>query len=187
MAKKENDIQQETPVEETVETAEVTDEVVARLMEVEEVVDVGAMASSSSMGLLTGGGNSATNATTVYVTLAEEKERDNIAIAKEMEGKLADIAMDIRNTLYNADKNIADGTAAGTGAYISSTFIYNSKGLTLESEAGNSSAYMYAVVTDENGNAVTEAPVTDENGETVTEVPQTAEGETTTETAGATN
>ena len=44
-----------------------------------------------------------------------------------------------------------------------------------------------AVVTDENGNAVTEAPVTDENGETVTEVPETAEGETTTETAGVTN
>ncbi len=74
------------------ETAEVTDEVVARLMEVEEVVDIGAMASSSSMGMMTGGGNSATNATTVYVTLAEEKERDNIAIAKEMEGKISDIA-----------------------------------------------------------------------------------------------
>lgn len=77
----------------------------------------------------------------------------NVKFTLPSAGKLADIAMDMRNTLYNSDKNIADGTAAGTSAYISSTFIYNSKGLTLENEVGNSSAYMYAVVSDENGEA----------------------------------
>ena len=74
------------------ETAEVTDEVVARLMEMEEVVDVGAMASSSSMGMLTGGGNTATNATSIYIALGEDKERDNIEIAAGIEEMLADIA-----------------------------------------------------------------------------------------------
>ncbi len=74
------------------ETAEVTDEVVARLMEMEEVVDVGAMVSSSSMGMLTGGGNTATNATSIYIALGEDKERDNIEIAAGIEEMLADIA-----------------------------------------------------------------------------------------------
>ncbi len=73
------------------ETAEVTDEVVERLMTIEEVADVGAMASSSSMGMLTGGGNAATNATTIYVTLDEEKQRDNETIAAEIENNLADL------------------------------------------------------------------------------------------------
>ncbi len=65
--------------------------------------------------------------------------------------KLAELAMDLRNALYDSDKNIADGSAAGTGAYLGSSFLFNSKGLTLESESGNASAYMYAVVADENG------------------------------------
>ncbi len=73
------------------ETAQVSDEVVKRLMEVEEVVDVGAMASSSSMGMLTGGGNAATNATTIYVTLSEEKQRNNEEIAVEIDSMLTDI------------------------------------------------------------------------------------------------
>lgn len=67
--------------------------------------------------------------------------------------KLAKIAMEIRNTLYDADENIADGTCAGTGAYLSSTFIYNSKGLTLENQSGNENAFMYAVITDGNGSS----------------------------------
>ncbi|MGN0376159.1 MAG: efflux RND transporter permease subunit [Suilimivivens sp.] len=73
------------------DTARVTDEIIERLMEVDEVVDVGAMASTSSLSMLTGGGNSATNSTTVYVALDEEKEKDNIAIAAEINEKIADI------------------------------------------------------------------------------------------------
>lgn len=73
------------------DTAEVTDEVVNRLMELEEVVDVGAMANSSSLDMLSGGGNSTTNATTIYVTLSEEKERNNEVIATEIDTMLADI------------------------------------------------------------------------------------------------
>ena len=73
------------------ETAEVTDQVVEKLMEMEEVVDVGAMASTSSMGMLTGGGNSSTNVTSLYISLREDKERDNLEIARDIEVNIADI------------------------------------------------------------------------------------------------
>ena len=73
------------------ETAEATDEVVERLMQMEEVIDVGAMASTSSLGMLSGGGNSATNETTIYVSLSEDKKRDNQEIALEIQEKIADI------------------------------------------------------------------------------------------------
>lgn len=73
------------------ETAEVTDAVLERLMEMEEVADVGAMASSSSLGMLSGGGNAATNETSVYVSLNEDKERDNQVIAADIQEKIADI------------------------------------------------------------------------------------------------
>ncbi|MBD5395874.1 MAG: efflux RND transporter permease subunit [Lachnospiraceae bacterium] len=73
------------------ETGQVTDEVLEKLMEIEEVEDVGAMASTSSLGLLSGGGNSATNATTIYVSLSEDKKRDNNEIAAEIRENIADI------------------------------------------------------------------------------------------------
>lgn len=71
------------------ETGEVSDEMVARLMEMPEVSDVGAMASDSSMGMLTGGGNSATNSTTFYLTLDENKTKDNVELASEIEKNFA--------------------------------------------------------------------------------------------------
>ena len=73
------------------DTAVVSDEIVARLMAVEEVTDVGAMATTSSMSSLTGGGDAATNSTTVYVTLDEEKQRDNKEIAREIDANFADL------------------------------------------------------------------------------------------------
>lgn len=73
------------------DTAEVTDEIVEKLMEREDVVDVGAMASTSSLTMLTGGGNSSTNSTTIYVSLDEEKEKDNVVIAAEIKESIAGI------------------------------------------------------------------------------------------------
>lgn len=73
------------------ETAEVTDRIVERLMEMDEVADVGAMASTSSMGMLTGGGNSSTNETSLYISLREDKERDNLEIAQDIQTNIADI------------------------------------------------------------------------------------------------
>ncbi len=73
------------------ETAKVTDEVVERLLAREDVADVGAMASSSSMTMLTGGGNTATNATTLYLSMREDKEKSNEVIADEIMEELSDI------------------------------------------------------------------------------------------------
>jgi len=72
-------------------TAEVTDQVVERLLAREDVADVGAMASSSSMTMLTGGGNTATNATTLYLAMREDKEKSNEVIADEIMVELADL------------------------------------------------------------------------------------------------
>lgn len=78
----------DTPLD---ETAEVTDEVVERLLAREEISDVGAMASTSSMAMLTGGGNSATNETMIYVTLNDDKEKSNDVIAEEIMEEMTDI------------------------------------------------------------------------------------------------
>ena len=71
------------------ETADVTDEIMDRLMQMEEVV--GAMASSSSLSMLSGGGNVSTNETVVYISLQEDKEKDNLVIAREIQQNIADI------------------------------------------------------------------------------------------------
>ncbi len=73
------------------ETADVTDEIMDRLLQMEEVVDVGAMASSSSLSMLSGGGNVSTNETVVYISLQEDKEKDNLVIAREIQQNIADI------------------------------------------------------------------------------------------------
>lgn len=72
-------------------TADVTDRVIDRLRAMEDVTDVGAMASSSSMSMLSGGGNSATNETVVYISLREDKEKDNLEIAREIQESITDI------------------------------------------------------------------------------------------------
>ena len=73
------------------DTAEVTDEIIEKIMEVDEVTDVGAMASTSSLGMLSGGGNSSTNQTVIYISLREDKERDNVEIADDISERIADI------------------------------------------------------------------------------------------------
>lgn len=78
----------DTPLE---ETAQVTDEVVKRLMVREEISDVGAMASTSSLSMLTGGGNTVTNETMIYVTLSRDKKKSNDVIADEIMEEMTDI------------------------------------------------------------------------------------------------
>ncbi len=78
----------DTPLE---ETGQVTDEVVERLMAMEEVADVGAMASTSSMSMLTGSGDAATNSADVYVSLHEDKKKSNKELAVEITDMLSDI------------------------------------------------------------------------------------------------
>ncbi len=73
------------------ETAAVTDEIVDRLLQMEEVTDVGAMASTSSMSMLTGSGDTATNAADVYISLSEDKKKSNKVLAVEIEEMLTDL------------------------------------------------------------------------------------------------
>ena len=73
------------------ELGEVTDEAVERLLEIEDVSDIGAMAGSSSglsLGSLTGGsGNSAT----MYIILKEDTKLTGDELAKEIEDRTADL------------------------------------------------------------------------------------------------
>lgn len=71
----------DTPLD---ETAQVTDKVVEYLRTLEEVEDVGAMAETSSMSMLTGGGDVAANATTIYVSLSEDKDKSNEQLADKI-------------------------------------------------------------------------------------------------------
>ncbi len=73
------------------ETAVVTDEIVDRLLQMKEVTDVGAMASTSSMSMLTGSGDAATNAADVYISLSEDKKKSNKVLAVEIEEMLTDL------------------------------------------------------------------------------------------------
>ena len=72
-------------------TAEVTDDIIERIRSIDDVVDVGAMASASSLTMLTGSGNSADNATEIYITLKEDKELTGDELAKKIEELTADI------------------------------------------------------------------------------------------------
>ncbi|NBJ91754.1 efflux RND transporter permease subunit [Parablautia muri] len=73
------------------ETAQVTDEIVEKLIAHEDVSDVGAMASTSSLSMLTGGGDVVANETVIYVTLNMDKKKTNEVIADEIMKETAEI------------------------------------------------------------------------------------------------
>lgn len=100
------------------ETAAVSDEVVAKLMEREDVMDIGAMASSSSMSILTGGGSAATNSTTVYVSLKEDKKKDNQEIAKEIREEVTDILETNQAELFIETSTMDMSALGGSGIII---------------------------------------------------------------------
>ncbi len=96
-------------------TAEVTDEIVDRLMAREDVVDVGAMASSSSMSMLTGSGNAATNATTLYLALSGEKEKTNEVIADEILEEMEDICEEYKAEIDIETSSMDMSALGGSG------------------------------------------------------------------------
>ena len=75
------ELPKDTPLK---DTSQVTDEIVELLQQMDEIEDVGAMASTSSIGMLMGGSDSATNATEIYLTLADDCRKDNQQIADEI-------------------------------------------------------------------------------------------------------
>lgn len=95
-----------TPLE---ETGAITDEVITRIRTIEDVVDVGAMASTSSMAMLTGGGNSATNATDIYVTLKEDK----VLTGAELAEQILELTSDMEKAEITVNTSSMDMSALG--------------------------------------------------------------------------
>ena len=93
-------------------TGEVTDEILDKIVEIDEVVDVGAMANASSLTMLTGSGNSSTNETAVYISLDENKKRTNEVIADEIEEKISDI-VERENAEITMETSSMDMSALG--------------------------------------------------------------------------
>ena len=91
------------------ETGEVTDEVVRRIKDIPDVMDVGAMAGGSSLGMGMSSGES-TNSTSIYVTTYEDKTLSNEEIADIIEEKTADIPATISVETATMDMSALGGS-----------------------------------------------------------------------------
>ncbi len=92
------------------ETGEITDKVVEAIMEIEDVQDVGAMASTSTMSMLGGSSEGASNATTIYVVTSEEKSRSNEEIAAIILDKTSDLEAEISVETSSMDMSAMGGS-----------------------------------------------------------------------------
>jgi len=92
-----------------VETGAVTDKVVERVLSIEDVEDVGAMTSGSTMSMLFGAGSSTTNVTQLYVTLNENKKLSGDEIAE----KIQELTADIEEAEITVDTSSMDMSALG--------------------------------------------------------------------------
>lgn len=93
------------------EAGKVTDEIVERIRTLEDVVDVGAMASSNSISMLVGGGDSSSNETQIYVTLKEDK----ILTGDQLSAKIKDMTADIEKAELEINTSSMDMSALGGG------------------------------------------------------------------------
>ncbi len=92
------------------ETAAVTDQVVERIMEIDEIQDVGAMTSGSSMSLLTGGGGGSTTSATIYVTTREDKTTSNEDLAALIQERTSDLDAAITVDTSSMDMSALGGS-----------------------------------------------------------------------------
>lgn len=92
------------------ETAEVTDQVVEKILSIDDVTDVGAMTSSgaSVMGMMGGGGSE--NAATVYVVTRENKKMSNDEMAAEILRLTADLPAEIIVETSSMDMSALGGS-----------------------------------------------------------------------------
>jgi len=91
------------------ETGELTDKVVEKLFEIEDIQNVGAMSSTSTTALL-GGGSGSTNATSIYVVTREDKTMTNEEIAAVIMEKTADLDAEISVETSNMDMSALGGS-----------------------------------------------------------------------------
>ena len=90
------------------ETGAVADEIALRLMQYEDVEEVGAMVGSS--GILMGGSESNNNQATVYVILRRDKTMENEELARKMEEDLSDLDCEISVTSSSMDMSALGGS-----------------------------------------------------------------------------
>ena len=91
------------------ETAEVSDEIVARIRAIDDVQDVGAMTGGSDYSSLMGGSSGSTNTVSMYVTLYEDKEHT----AKEVGKMIEEATADIENITLTVNAEAMDMSALG--------------------------------------------------------------------------
>ena len=91
------------------DTAEITDQVVERILEIEDVQNVGAMLSTTSTSMLTGGSGAA-NSATVYVVTYDDKTMSNEEIADIIESKTADLDAKISIETSSMDMSALGGS-----------------------------------------------------------------------------
>ena len=91
------------------ETGAVTDQVVERLFEIEDIENIGAMSNSSSMSMLSGGSGS-TNSTVIYVVTKKDKKLSNEEISKIIKEKTSDIEAEISVTTSTMDMSALGGS-----------------------------------------------------------------------------
>lgn len=91
------------------ETGTITNQVVEAIMSIDDVENVGAMASTSNMALLSGSSGS-TNATSIYVVTAQDKTMSNDEIADVILEKTADLDAEITVNTSSMDMSAMGGS-----------------------------------------------------------------------------
>ena len=90
------------------ETRELSDQVVEAVLSIEDVQNVGAMTSGSTMSMLGGMGGGSTNSSTIYVVTKKDKSMSNEEIAKVIREKTAGL-----NAQISIDTSSMDMSAMG--------------------------------------------------------------------------
>lgn len=91
------------------DTAELTNQVVERILEIEDVQDVGAMSGATDATSLLGGGGSE-NTATVYVVTYEDKTQSNEELAEVIRNKTADLQAKIDISTSSMDLSMLGGS-----------------------------------------------------------------------------
>ena len=91
------------------ETGQVTDQVVEAILSIEDVKNVGAMTSASTMSLLGGGGGS-TNTASIYVVTEDDKKLSNEEIGRLIQEKTAGLDAEIRVDTSSMDMSALGGS-----------------------------------------------------------------------------
>lgn len=91
------------------DTGKIADEIAERLMQYEDVTDVGAMVGSGGASIMSFG-SSSTHEATVYILLDEKKKQTNEELAKQIEDDLSDLDCEISVESSSMDMSALGGS-----------------------------------------------------------------------------